>query len=203
MDRWLLRRRRRRLLGPKGFADVCLTRVVDGGPDEIGAVETAGGGGPKLIIGGGVQVAEQFSNADSLSELTGPFAYWELDLQDDEGLGGSVVVFTGKTSSNKSIFGIEIGAGLDLNLWKKLPGVPVLVGGGGDYSWAQVFHHWYEWLPADGVWDGMGVALGQPPVHDALALATKLLSEVQQHLIPQGSVSSVAQPQGSPCTTRV
>jgi hypothetical protein len=129
-------------LGPKGFANACLTRVVDGGPDEIGAVETAGGGGPKLIIGGGVQVAEQFSNADSLSELTGPFAYWELDLQDDEGLGGSVVVFTGKTSSNKSIFGIEIGAGLDLNLWKKLPGVPVLVGGGGDYSWAQVFHHW-------------------------------------------------------------
>ncbi len=33
-------------LGPKGFANACLTRVVGGGPDEIGAVETAGGGGP-------------------------------------------------------------------------------------------------------------------------------------------------------------
>ena len=59
-------------LGAKGFANGCLTRVVSGGPDEIGAVETTGGGGPKLIIGGGVQVAEQISNATSLKELTGP-----------------------------------------------------------------------------------------------------------------------------------
>ena len=186
-------------LGPKGFANACLTRVVGGGPDEIGAVETAGGGGPKLIIGGGVQVVEQFSNADSLSELTGPFAYWELDVQDDVGEGGSVVVFTGTAASDKSIFGIEVGAGLDLQLWKKFPAVPVIVGGGADYSWAQVFRHIYEWLPADGAWDGMGISLGQPPVHDELALAGKLLNEIARQLVPQSSGNSGGQSQGPPC----
>ncbi len=183
-------------LGAKGFANGCLTRVVSGGPDEIGAVETTGGGGPKLIIGGGVQVAEQISNATSLKELTGPFAYWEVDVQDDEGEGASVVVFTGKSSSDKSIWGIEVGAGLDFNLSKKIPGVPVLVGGGGDYSWAQVFHHWWEWGPADLAWDGVGTALGQPPVQDLLALAEKLLNAYGGQ---KAYAADEEQPEGSQC----
>ena len=169
-------------LGAKGFANACLTRVVFGGPDEIGPVETAGGGGPKLIVGGGVQVALQISNATSLKDLTGPFAYWELDVQTDipeYPLGASVVVFAGKSSENKSIWGIDLAAGLDFNLARQIPGVPVLVGDGADYSWAQVFHHWWEWGPADVAWDGVGVVFGQPPVRDLLALAEKLLNQVK------------------------
>jgi hypothetical protein len=159
------------LLGPQTSGAACLTRVVSGGPDEIGVVGTWANGGPNLMIAGGVMVAEEISTATEIGQLRGPFAYFQVSLQDDEGQGGSVVVFTGTTSSNKWIFGIDVEAGVALWAPKTFPLSPVIMGGGWEVSGVTVFNDWWQRLGADLMWDGMGLAFGEPPVQDALTLA--------------------------------
>ena len=119
-----------------------------------------------------------------------------MDVQDDEGEGASVVVFTGKSSSDKSIWGIEVGAGLDFNLSKKIPGVPVLVGGGGITLGHRSSTTGGNGVPLISAWDGVGTALGQPPVQDLLALAEKLLNAYGGQ---KAYAADEEQPEGSQC----
>ena len=123
-------------------------------------------------------VAEEITNATEIGQLRGPFAFFQVSLQDDEGQSVSFVVFTGKASSNKWIFGIDVEAGAAQRVGEKLPGSPVIIGAGVETSGVTVFHDWWQWLPADVEWDAMGFAFGQPPIHDDLTLAGKLLHEV-------------------------
>ena len=63
------------LLGPSGFGSACLTRVVSGGKAQIGLVGTRGFGGAQsasIFVQGG----EEVTNATSLAQLRGPFAYF-------------------------------------------------------------------------------------------------------------------------------
>ncbi len=65
----------------------CLTRTVDGSPDQIGVVGTIGGGpGAGADISGGVSYA--VSNANSLSQLKGVFFY--ATIGGEAGAGASV-----------------------------------------------------------------------------------------------------------------
>jgi len=160
------------LAGPSGFGSGCLTRTVTGNSDQIGVVGTYGGGGAQSISGF-AQFGEEFTNATSLDQLRGPFAYFILNVGDI--YGGSVTVFAG----GDGIFGIQFSGGYSINFAKRwVTGAPFTIAGGADKSFVTIFHHLWETVPADLSWDALSFALGQPPVYDALRLAKELLNEI-------------------------
>jgi RHS repeat-associated protein len=160
------------LLGPSGFGSGCLTRTVSGGKHQIGVVGTIGGGGAQSISVF-AQGSEEVTNATSLDQLRGPFAYFLVNVGDL--YGGSVIVFIGKGN----IFGVDVGGGFSVNLAKGLPIAPFTIGGGVDNSYVAVFHHFWETIPARLAWDAESETLGQPPVNDLLNLAEYLLDRVK------------------------
>ena len=160
------------LAGPSGFGSGCLTRTVTGNSDQIGVVGTYGGGGAQSISGF-AQFGEEVTNATSLNQLRGPFAYFILTVGDL--YGGFVTVFVG----GGDIFGIQFSGGYSLNFAKRwVTGAPFTIAAGADKSFVTIFHHFWETIPADLEWDGLSLALGQPPVYDALRLAKELLDEI-------------------------
>jgi RHS repeat-associated protein len=161
-------------LGPAGFASGCLTRTVDENTDQIGVVGTIAGGGSQSLsafAAGAVQI----TNATSLSQLAGPFAYALVNVGDL--YGGTVIVFAGKSKTNENIFGIEIGGGYTGNFSEQIPGAPFTIGGGVQESRVAVFGHFWETIPADLAWDVIGFAIGHLPTQDILSLARSLLNE--------------------------
>jgi RHS repeat-associated protein len=108
----------------------CLTRIVSGGPDEIGVTGTPGAGGA-----GGADVSigayYQVSNATNLSDLRGKFDFVTVG---GEYLGGaSATVFWGRNSANKLIYGIEFGPAF---------GVGIRVGVGQSYTFVDQLGGW-------------------------------------------------------------
>jgi RHS repeat-associated protein len=158
------------LLGPSGFAEGCLTRTQLTKNDEIGVVGTVGGGGAPSLAGfasGYISI----TNATDLSQLRGPFAYTMLNVGDE--FGGSVIVFVGKDSSNKTVFGVEIGGGVQFNINSTIPAAPFTFGGGIETTGV----HEFGGLPAIGAkiaWDAEAAIVGLAPL-----AAVNILNDIQ------------------------
>ena len=100
-----------------------------------------------------------------------PSTYSLLNVGDE--LGGSVIVFVGHDSSNKTIFGVEIGAGVQFNINSTVPGDPFTFGG--EIETTGV--HEFGGLPAIGAklaWDAIAATVGLAPL-----AALNILNDIQ------------------------
>ena len=108
--------------------------------------------------GGGIGV--QVSNANSLSDLTGPFAFFSLAGEYLE--GAYLTLFAGRNAAGQLIYGLDIGVNF---------GAGAEVSGGISNTWVQQLTGWSA-VVAKLVWDSLTGSLG---VNDLLGVARSAL----------------------------
>jgi hypothetical protein len=138
-------------LGPAGFVQGCLVRTVGTPNDDIGFSGSIGGGGGQSL-GAFADGFVEITNADNLNDLRGPFAWFELNVGDV--YGGAVIVFVGKGTQNKTIYGMDIGGGINFNVNGTVKGVPFTVAGGVVVTGVHIVRQWWLADPLRAYWDG-------------------------------------------------
>jgi len=159
-------------LGAAGFVSGCLDRTVGTPNDDIGFVGTVGVGG-SAGYGAFGSVFVQVSNADSLDDLRGPFAWFGITIGGGT-YGAQAIAFVGNGANNRSIFGIELGAGRAVNV-SGVSSSPFIISGGFETTGVHIVRQWWLADPLRLLWDVLTPGVN---VAEVLSFARSIINRV-------------------------